>query len=153
MKHTAPAVSQFIIWKLPSYIIFFKWQLMFGRKGRYLLCGTFRCFNLIFYFSSLLFCLCPPCQLGSNSLLSCQPPAGVKHICYKMLTSTHSGAKHSAAFGYRFSPTRQPPIPHYAAFHTHDNHRHFHSTLDTHSWGFRAWILESDRGIGSKYDP
>lgn len=136
MKHTVPAVSQFIIWKLQSYIIFFKCQLMLGRKGKHLLWETFRCFNLIFYFSSLLLCLCPPCQLGSNSLSSCQPPAGVKHICYKMLTSTHSGPNTALLLAIDLAPTGNHHFDIMQRFIPTIIIAIFHSTLDTHSWGF-----------------
>ena len=68
MKHTAPAVSQFIIWKLHSYIIFFKCQLMFSRKGRHLLYEMLRCFNLLFFPTlslSLLLVSAHPANLGA----------------------------------------------------------------------------------------
>lgn len=152
MKHTVPAVSQFIIWESQCYIIFFKCQLMFGRKGRHVLCETLRCLNLIFYFSSLRLCLCPPCQLGSNSLSSCQPPAGVNRICYKTLTSTHSGPNTVLLLAIDWAPTGNHQFHIMQRFLPMIITDIFHSTLDTHSWGFEAWILESGGNVDSKYD-
>lgn len=127
MKHTAPAVSQFIIWKLHSYIIFFKCQLMFSRKGRHLLYEMLRCFNLLFFPSlSLSPALSLPTlptweQYSIILSASCQ---GEAHLLQDANFNPQQ-AKHSAALGYRFNPNRQPPIPHYAPHRTDDNHQHF----------------------------
>lgn len=112
VKHTAPAVSQFIIWKLHSDIIFFKCQLMFYEKEKCLFYETFSWFNLCLFPSLFLLCLCPSCQLESNILSSCQPPARVRHICYKMLTSTQSRPNTGLLWAIDLSDEKQSPILH-----------------------------------------